>query len=402
MKNYRLMHLDDVCAEITIDDEFDGSITKVNRIVNPEIMPFRAARSNEDFRQWWKDRSVPETRTALRDLLEERGIRSTGLFLLDNLGLSLSDCYWVKPYESELNWKEINLYENPFQPGLVMKSADSGISTREYSLYSPDASTGGNLPKWWITDKNSNRRFLVKGNDGLTSQQSLNEILATMIHEMQGYENYVSYTIVKLRGGKLGCRCQAFTSENAEFISAWDLVGRRGYAKDEPFRVNFIKACIAGGLSEEEVIRGLDYMNLTDFIISNNDRHLNNFGILRDSHTLRFIKLAPIFDSGNSMMYQNLGQLSVGYSLSEDTHGFHKTYKSMIEHVSNLNLVDISKLPSSDAISALYAKDPIVSPYAKKLADLFASRAGIIHDIQQGRSYYDAVRKYSPKRRKNG
>lgn len=90
------------------------------------------------------------------------------------------------------------------------------------------------------------------------------------------------------------------------------MIGRRGYAKDEPFRVNFIKACIAGGLSEEEVIRGLDYMNLTDFIISNNDRHLNNFGILRDSHTLRFIKLAPIFDSGNSMMYKILGNCQLG------------------------------------------------------------------------------------------
>lgn len=40
---------------------------------------------------------------------------------------------------------------------------------------------------------------------------------------------------------------------------------------------------------------------MSDFIISNVDRHLNNVGILRDADSLCFERMAPIFDSGKSL-----------------------------------------------------------------------------------------------------
>ena len=47
----------------------------------------------------------------------------------------------------------------------------------------------------------------------------------------------------------------------------------------------------------------MDYQTLTDFVISNTDEHLQNFGILRDTESRKLIGPAPIFDSGNSMFY---------------------------------------------------------------------------------------------------
>lgn len=49
----------------------------------------------------------------------------------------------------------------------------------------------------------------------------------------------------------------------------------------------------------------MGYQIITDFIISNSDRHLNNFGILRDSSSLKWVSYAPLFDSGNSMFYKS-------------------------------------------------------------------------------------------------
>lgn len=37
-------------------------------------------------------------------------------------------------------------------------------------------------------------------------------------------------------------------------------------------------------------------MILTDFVISNTDEHLLNFGVLRDADTMKLIGPAPIFD----------------------------------------------------------------------------------------------------------
>ena len=395
MAGYQLMHLDDVVADVTIDD-FNGALVSVEKIVNPEIVPYRATRSINDFRQWWADRAIPETRTALKDFLSSHDIKSTGLYLLDNLGLSLSDCYWIRPSGVSISWKDVNLFKNPFQNSLLVKKktqSHSGQDMTTYtSAYSPDASTGGNLPKWWIIDNDV--RYLVKGNDGQTSQQSLNEVLATKIHAAQGYSNYAAYSLVKLPNSRFGCRCAAFTSGKEEFISAWELIGRNDYGKDESFRQNFIKACCSGGLDETEVIKGLDYMALTDFVICNADCHMNNFGVLRDSETLRFIKLAPIFDSGNSMMYKTPDQVSLSRSLYEKIKGFYRSYKASVEHISDFSLLDVSKLPSKEDIETLYSRDRILAQFSSDFSALIHQRAEIIEAIQNGKKYYEATRMF--------
>jgi len=42
-------------------------------------------------------------------------------------------------------------------------------------------------------------------------------------------------------------------------------------------------------------------MFILDFIMLNNDRHLNNFGIIRNVCNLNWIGIAPIFDTGQSL-----------------------------------------------------------------------------------------------------
>ena len=47
-------------------------------------------------------------------------------------------------------------------------------------------------------------------------------------------------------------------------------------------------------------------MIVIDYIIANEDRHLNNFGLIRNAETLKWIGVAPIFDSGSSLGYDKL------------------------------------------------------------------------------------------------
>ena len=72
-----------------------------------------------------------------------------------------------------------------------------------------------------------------------------------------------------------------------------------GYEKKKVLMERFMEK----GLPEQGVRGFLEYQILTDFVLTNTDRHLNNFGVLRDSRTLKFIRMAPIFDSGNSMFW---------------------------------------------------------------------------------------------------
>ncbi len=42
-------------------------------------------------------------------------------------------------------------------------------------------------------------------------------------------------------------------------------------------------------------------MFILDYLILNEDRHLNNFGIIRNVNNLNWIDIAPIFDNGQSL-----------------------------------------------------------------------------------------------------
>ncbi len=388
---YTLMHKDIAVADIEIDVS-TGSITRILGIQNKEHLPPRAARSREDFKAWWSDRAIPKTRKELRHFLASRNIRSCGNYLVDNLGLSLIDCYWIKPYEKELYWKDVNLFTNPFQNSMLAKR-ERGESTgfSSYS-FSPDASTGGDLPKWWIIDNDI--RYLVKGNDGGSTQQSRNEILASLIHKSQRFSNYVDYSLVKIPDDRLGCRCAAFTSETAEFISAWDLIGKSKFSKSESFRMNFINECVKGGLDRDSVIAQLDYMALTDFIISNSDRHLNNFGILRNPDTLKFISLAPLFDSGNSMLYKYPEKITLAAALREKINTFYDNYRASVEHIENINCVDLSKMPTMDDVIKIYADDILLHSIADNLGRLYSAKIEFVRQLQQGKSYYDVASSY--------
>jgi hypothetical protein len=47
-------------------------------------------------------------------------------------------------------------------------------------------------------------------------------------------------------------------------------------------------------------------MIVLDYLIANEDRHQNNFGLAHDAHTLKWRWAAPIFDSGSSLEYDKL------------------------------------------------------------------------------------------------
>lgn len=147
---------------------------------------------------------------------------------------------------------------------------------------------------------------MIKGNDGFSYQQSINEVIATQIHEKQASMPYTSYVLMQIELDEdqvIGCMCKNFTNKEVEFISAYDVVSSVKKRNDRSEYESFISICDLHGLDRKYVREFLEYQILTDFIITNTDRHFNNFGILRDIETLKYVDVAPIFDSGNSMLW---------------------------------------------------------------------------------------------------
>lgn len=57
-------------------------------------------------------------------------------------------------------------------------------------------------------------------------------------------------------------------------------------------------------LNEQNVPNAKEYLQkmiILDYIMANEDRHLGNFGIIRDVESLQWVSICPIFDTGRSL-----------------------------------------------------------------------------------------------------
>ena len=121
------MHKRTPVAEIELDD-VTGFIQKIGSVYAPEHLPIGIPVRNEiadraAFNDWWRDRSIPASRSGVREALESLGMADTKMLLVRCYGLSLSDQYWICPEGAELRWEDINFFQNDF-------SEDIGCAVR--------------------------------------------------------------------------------------------------------------------------------------------------------------------------------------------------------------------------------------------------------------------------------
>lgn len=357
---FYLMHRDDPICAVTIDP-VTGTMVKVGKPESPELLPPGGCTDAAALRKWWQRRAVPKNQGNIQYLLSQLNLSTPQEYLVKNLGLSLTDHYWIKPLDMELNWENVNFFTNDFRDPIadMQFSSSSGSLDLPEGAYSPSSSTQGELQKKWVII--DGKRCLIKGNHGSHSQESLNEVVASMIHKKQNRMPYVNYKPLKqAEGCQISCICESFTSDSVEFIPAIDVVD---YCKKDnavSLYEHFIAICTQHGMSEESTRAFLEYQILTDFVITNVDRHLNNFGILRDTNTLQWISMAPIFDSGNSMFWKNPKLPEYDDLQNIEVNSFRKKEPQLLSYIQDPTVLNPELLPAAEEIQSVYEKDDMI------------------------------------------
>lgn len=389
-REYFLMHKDiPVCLMEISDDGTLGSVRR-NEAASAHF-PLGGQMNNMKFHEWWRDRAIPKTRHGARSALQRLGYSSTNSALVNNLALSLSDCYWIRPREEKLTWKDTNLFTNDFVDtfGEITINRDHMIDLRKETRFNC-ATSQGELQKKWCIDKEG-RRYMIKGNYGQSYQQSLNEIFAAKLHEQQGFSEYTHYSLVRLQvDGNvegLGCMCYDFCSEDVECISAWELLQTIKIKQNESYYYPLKKVCLKLGMSEEKFSDFIDYQIMTDYLITNTDRHMNNIAIVRNPDTLQVLGFAPIYDSGNSMFY-NIPYEKLSQVRLDDirTHSFIEKEIKLLQYVRNRSLVDIDK---AEMDFSIYEKD-VLERHIRipKLKELYERKLEKLRMFQKGKDIW--------------
>ena len=329
-------------------------------------------------KNWWKRRAVPNHQMNQAVLHPDQ---TNMEYMTKNLGLSLIDCYWIRPMNLKLTWEEVNLYTNDF------KERDFSFSDfANCSPFKPSATTQGELQKRWVIDGTTKERYLVKGNHSNMYRQSINEVLASKLHTLQGMA-HVDYTLIDLPttlGDGIGCISKNFTTEELEFVPAYDVCFHDKQHNNESALQQYIRNCVALGIDKNTMQRFMDYQILSDMLLTNTDRHLLNLGILRNPNTLEFVMPAPIFDTGNAMFYNAKYNPDTVFDISVTS--FYKTERKMLEQVKNREVLDVVKLPSIEEIKELYSVDPYAVVYLDNMITGYERKIEMLNAYQKGYS----------------
>ena len=341
-------------VEVLVADYDDAvkAFTKIIEVKNIDYAPYilvsfyeKGDENNNPFRtnlsDWFKGRGIPSWRDKL-DLLLHRLDINTPTELLDKaFGLSLSDQYWLKPFDSNIRYEDINFFDNDFDYSEFMEaslSLNSKTITKEASLKTPNNTTDGMLKKAWIIENGV--RYLLKGGYKNEILQPFNEVLASMICDRLGF-NHVPYTIDTYKDMVVS-KCPCFINKDTELITTYQIKNSETrYDTNEDYET-FVALLEKRGITDARI--KLENMYILDFLIMNEDRHLNNFGIIRDVNTLEWLDVAPIFDNGQSLNINYYDEDEVIISGHGRLFYEVKPFDEIIKLVKNPKRIDITKL----------------------------------------------------------
>ena len=388
MSKFTLMNKNKKVFDFEYNDE-DHLIVGFERNYsdNEKYAPFGLIKNDSidknSFNKWWKNRQIPASRNGLKEVLYKSGFYDEDNFdLLDAkvYCLSLSDQYWVKKYNENILWEGINFFENEFSEDIGKVLFNGGETSLNLNLNTPDMTSNGNYEKRWKIINGD--RYLIKAGGKMINQEPFNEVIATKLYErILNADEYVKYELT-YDNGKAVSICKNFITANTELIPAWKIDEYYEVEKNENKNEHYIRCLNKLNIPNANLL--VDKMLICDFILANKDRHFNNFGVIRNVETLEFEKVAPIFDNGCSLWFDENDMYVGEFFLTKP---FEEYEKKQVSLVKNIGWLDISKLDGfeEEAKEILSSNKLLSNERIEKIINQIKSRIEYVSKLKQSR-----------------
>ena len=293
---YNLKLYDDILVTFSLEEKgLDGLVVEVLSFDESKkhLLPINMELTAKGIIKWLSNRVIPKNRAFVDEILKTFGlsVNDTKGIIDICLGLSLNDSYWVTPVEFDGKFADYNLFEKPFSEALSLV-AYTGVGSAEKAFStSPEFTTNGMLRKAWRHIENDGIYLYKGGTEGAANagNEPYSEFYACQVAKAMGL-NCVEYDLENWKG-ILASKCRLFTDINTAFVPISRLI------KDRTLKNALDYYAKLGKKFYDELCS----MLMFDAVIYNEDRHFGNFGVLRDNHTGKIIKPAPIFDNGLSL-----------------------------------------------------------------------------------------------------
>lgn len=363
MQNFKLKNKNKTVLTFSIVRNVFQNVIIQERNLLPYYLFSKANITGDDIKAWLDKRCISVSRPNLDRLMYNCKCTERWILSLKNHALSLSDSYWIEGENENLDWNNINFYDNEYSndTGNFLLGID-GSNIRNMS---PDICTNGVQPKIWIKENDGN--YLYKFGRAPFYQEPFNEVICSEIALAFKHLTSVEYTLAKYNN-TTASRCRSFIPQGLEFVPALYLYNKKEDASGNTF-LGLIKKFKALNIINAEDF--MYEMTVFDAVINNTDRNLGNFGLLRDTDTGEFICMAPIFDNGNSMWFDEGKEIITGEPVK--TQPMNLTYKEMFNYVKRAH-VDFELLGYQISKNGEYLKNNIDEERGTKINECILKR----------------------------
>lgn len=219
--------------------------------------------------------------------------------------VSVLDPYWLKfDDDGEISWDSVDVRKNPLNEVVAQVALHGKLLTLQGSPVTPELTTNGAYAKAWRRHEDSSLWLYKLGANGNT--ESRIEVMCSNLLDKMNVE-HVHYEAGQDED-KYVCMCPCMTTESKAILTGME----------------FISYCNVNGIDPNTHMFEIDgesiyKMWIVDFLISNRDRHGQNWGFFYDTETMEILGCHPLFDHNNAFDIDFMRNMDAPYQFGEMT-----------------------------------------------------------------------------------
>lgn len=219
--------------------------------------------------------------------------------------VSVLDPYWLKfDDDGDLSWDSVDVRKNPLNEVVAQVALHGKSLTLQGSPVTPELTTNGAYAKAWRRHEDSTLWLYKLGANGNT--ESRIEVMCSNLLDKMNVE-HVHYEAGQDED-KYVCMCPCMTTESKAILTGME----------------FISYCNVNGIDPDTRMFEIDgesiyKMWIVDFLISNRDRHGQNWGFFYGTETMEILGCHPLFDHNNAFDIDFMRNMDAPYQFGEMT-----------------------------------------------------------------------------------
>ncbi len=199
--------------------------------------------------------------------------------------VSLLDNYWIRLENDEKSWKDVDIRNNSLSEVVAQVALHGSSLTLQGEPCTPELNGLGAYAKAWIREEDG--LYLHKTGAKESDEESKVEIMVSNILDKTNV-NHVQY-FPGSHGDRFTCKCKCMTTQDLSILSGMD----------------YISYCNVNSMNPDIEMMKIDKDNLmkmwiVDYLVSNPDRHGQNWGFYYNANSMELEGCHPLFDHNNA------------------------------------------------------------------------------------------------------